>query len=228
MRRVYGYHKRLFRLPPIYPIIDGALLAQRGVRPVEAAEALLEAGASMLQFRWKDHFSRQAFAEAEAVAAACRTSGALLIVNDRADIAILLGAGLHVGQDDIPAADARRLIGPDRLLGLSTHNETQFRAAAAEPVDYIAIGPIFATKTKSKADPVLGTAELARLAPMSEQPLVAIGGVTLETAREVLAAGADIIAVAADLYPEPCSKELIRERFRAWMKLATPEQTGGE
>lgn len=190
---------------------------------MEAAEALLEAGAGILQFRWKDHFSREVFAEAEAVAAACREAGALLIVNDRADIALLLGAGLHVGQDDIPPADARKLIGPDRLLGVSTHNEQQFRAAAGEPVDYIALGPIFATSTKAKPDPVLGTAELARLSPLSVQPVVAIGGITRETARETLAAGADIVAAAGDLFPDPCSKALVRERFAAWMKLAANE-----
>lgn len=177
----------------------------------------------MLQFRWKEQFTRETFAEAEAVAAACRQAGALLIVNDRADIALLLGAGLHIGQDDIPPADSRRLIGPDRLLGLSTHNEAQFRAGAAEPVDYLALGPIFATSTKANPDPVLGTAELARLRPLAAQPVVAIGGVTRETAREVLAAGADIIAVASDLYPDPCSKSLVRERFQAWLRLAAHE-----
>ena len=124
----------------------------------------------------------------------CRENGTLLIVDDRADFALLLEAGLHVGQDDLSPRDARKLIGTEATLGYSSHNMGQLAAAGGEPVDYVAIGPIFATASKRNPDPVVGVDELGRLRPMIDQPLVAIGGITMENAPEVWSAGADSVA----------------------------------
>src|ERR1700735_5090630 len=116
-------------LPPFYPIIS----------TVAGAEAVLEAGARILQYRKKSFFSRQAFEDASRIAELCRQAGALFVVNDRADVAALLNAGLHLGQDDLAPSDARRILPPTSIVGFSTHNDFQLRAANAEPVDYLAI-----------------------------------------------------------------------------------------
>jgi thiamine-phosphate pyrophosphorylase len=141
------------------------------------------------------------------------------MVDDRADFAVLLEAGLHVGQDDLAPADSRRLLGPDAVLGFSSHNAEQLLAAAAEPVDYVALGPIFPTASKQNPDPVVGLDELARLRPLLEKPLVAIGGITRADALQVLAAGADSLAVIADLFPDPCTTKSLRERMEEWQTL---------
>ncbi len=145
-----------FRLPAFYPVLDTGVLASRGLSATAAAEAILDAGARVLQFRHKEFFSRAVFEEAERVAALCRAANALFVMNDRADLAALLGAALHLGQDDLAPADARKILTPDGVIGFSTHNREQLRAADAEPVDYLAIGPIFATGSKQNPDPVLG------------------------------------------------------------------------
>lgn len=206
-------------LPRLYPIVDTALLAQRNCDPVEAAAALLDAGARILQFRHKGHYSRAVFAQAERIGVLCRQRAASYVVNDRADIAMLLEAGLHVGQNDLYPADARRLIGPHRMLGYSTHNESQLRDALAEPVDYLAIGPIFTTGSKQNPDPVVGVDELRRLRPLVHQPLVSIGGITLENAPLVYKAGADSIAVIGALFAEPCTPDSIRRQAALWLVL---------
>lgn len=209
-------------LPRLYPILDTGMLAQRSCDAVAAAEALLAGGARILQFRHKGHYSRQVFGEAEKVAELCRRAGALFVIDDRADIAILLDAGVHLGQDDLPPRDARRLVGPGRLLGFSTHNEAQLRAAAAEPADYIAAGPIFGTSSKEKPDPVVGVEELRRLRALEARPLVAIGGITRENALAVLEAGADSVAVIGDLLPAECNFKSVRTRTEAWQRLLAP------
>lgn len=212
-------------LPRLYPILDTASLARLGLAPEAAAEALLEAGVGLLQFRHKGHFSRNVFGTAERVRDLCRRARALFIVNDRADIARLLDAGLHLGQDDLPPAEARRLLGPAHLIGFSTHNPTQFAAALEEPVDYLAFGPIFPTATKQNPDPVVGLdllPELARRAHRAGRPLVAIGGITRQRAPHVLAAGADSLAVIGDLLPEPFSQASLRQRIQQWLRLLNP------
>jgi thiamine-phosphate pyrophosphorylase len=206
-------------LPRLYPILDTALLAQRRCGVIAAAGAMLAGGARILQFRHKGHYSRSVFGDAEQVAKLCRRAGAIFVIDDRADIAVLLDAGLHVGQDDLPPQDARRLVGPGRLLGFSTHNEAQLRAAATEPVDYVAFGPVFGTMSKEKPDPVVGVEELRKLRTIEARPLVAIGGITRENALAVLDAGADSVAVISDLLPEECAFESMRERMEQWQKL---------
>jgi thiamine-phosphate pyrophosphorylase len=206
--------------PRIYPILDSEALESRGIALESAAAALLEGGAGIVQIRHKGHWGRAMFQAAERVARLCREARALLIVDDRADFAMLLGAGLHVGQDDLAPADARRLIGPDRMLGFSSHNPAQLRAAAAEPVDYVALGPVFATGSKLRPDPVVGVDEVRRARALLSKPLVAIGGITLENARSVLDAGADSIAIIAGLLPSPATPQSLRQRMEEWQNLA--------
>jgi thiamine-phosphate pyrophosphorylase len=205
------------RLPRFYPILDTSVSERLGMKPEAAAAIILEAGARILQFRHKGDFSRAVFAQAEQIARLCRQAGAQLVVNDRADIAALLDAGLHVGQEDLPPGAARRILGPERLLGLSTHNAAQLAAAEAEPVDYVAAGPIFATMTKERPDPVVGLEQLASLRRLTRRPLVAIGGITRQNAAAVLAAGADSVAVIADALCEP---KQLRGRIEEWIRIA--------
>jgi thiamine-phosphate pyrophosphorylase len=207
-------------LPRFYPILDRDTAVRCGISPVDAAEQILDAGARILQFRYKGFFSRDIFAEMERLAVLCLQSRALLVVNDRTDIARLLNAGLHLGQDDLTPQDARRIIGAEALVGYSTHNEQQLRAAASQPADYVAFGPIFSTASKQNPDPVVGVEELRRLRPLTARPLVAIGGLTRQNARSVLEAGADSIAVISDLFPEDGN---IRLRVEEWLRLLTPD-----
>jgi thiamine-phosphate pyrophosphorylase len=209
------------QVPGFYPILDTALLERRGFAVLEAADILLAEGVRLLQLRHKGHYSRDLFGVAETIAVRCREQGATLIVNDRADIALMLDAGLHIGQDDLPPAEARRLIGPGRVLGFSTHNQEQLVRAIVEPADYLAVGPIFATASKSNPDPVVGVELLRTVRPLTDKPLVAIGGVTRRTARYVLAAGADAVAVIGDLYPEPLNRHSLEESVREWLAATT-------
>ncbi|MBI4876933.1 MAG: thiamine phosphate synthase [Acidobacteria bacterium] len=205
-------------LPRLYPILDTATLERRGCDPIAAARGMLDGGARILQFRHKGFFSRGVFQQAESVAELCRRAGAQLVVDDRADVAALLDAGVHLGQEDLSPADARRIVGPQRVIGFSTHNETQLGAARDEPVDYLAIGPVFGTGSKERPDPVLGLEALPRLRRLTAHPLVAIGGITLESAPAVLAAGIDSVAVIAGLLPETTTEETIRQRMEEWLK----------
>ena len=211
------------KLPRVYPILDGALLANRGVSVIAAAEALIQAGARLLQLRWKEHFTRAVFDEAVKIDGFCRQAGATLIVNDRADIAVMLKAGVHVGQDDLPPSAIRSAFPDLSPIGLSTHNQVQFNAAHGELVDYIALGPIFGTSNKVNPDPVVGTAELARLRTRTDKPVVAIGGINRENAREVWCAGADSVAIIGDMYPEDCTVTSIKQRYEEWATLASNE-----
>lgn len=184
---------------------------------MDAARQILDAGARILQLRHKQFFSNEALDQAERIARLCQAAKATFIVNDRADIAALLGAGVHLGQEDLAPSAARRVLktGP---IGFSTHNAAQLRAAAEEPADYLAIGPIYATSSKENPDPVLGIDELRRLRPLTNRPLVAIGGITRANAREVLAAGADSVAVISDLYPDDKN---IHARAADWIARVT-------
>jgi thiamine-phosphate pyrophosphorylase len=126
--------------------------------------------------------------------------GVSFVVNDRADVATLCDAsGVHVGQEDIGVEAARTLVGPEKWVGVSTHNLEQFRAAAATSADYIAVGPVFATSSKANPDPVVGTALVRQVRKLTDKPVVAIGGITLENAGDVVAAGADSVAVISDI-----------------------------
>ncbi len=194
-----------------------------GLDLTAAARALLEAGSAILQLRHKQVYTGRLFNAASEIAEMCRAFKAKLVINDRADIAALLGAALHIGQDDLLPADARRVIGEQQVLGLSTHNEQQLRDALTEPVDYLAFGPIFSTASKVNPDPVAGLAELSRLRPLANRPLVAIGGITRARSDAVLQAGADSIAVIADLYPEPLTAASLEQRAREWIRVTSTQ-----
>jgi thiamine-phosphate pyrophosphorylase len=206
-------------LPRVYPILDTASLDRAGIGIIEAAEALLEGGAEILQFRHKAFWSRETFAQAKTIAALCLEAHALFIVNDRADYAALLGAGLHLGQEDLSPADARRVVNPATLIGFSTHNSEQLRAAAADPVDYLAFGPIFTTASKDRPDPAVGIQRLRAGRALTGKPLVAIGGITRDNASICWSAGADSVAVIADLLPLSCTKRTLRDRLIEWRQL---------
>jgi thiamine-phosphate pyrophosphorylase len=206
--------------PRIYPILDTQLLAARACRPDTAALAWLDGGARILQFRHKQPWTRAVFEQAEGIAELCRRRRAMFVVNDRADIARLLGAGLHVGQEDLAPRDARKVLGNDAWLGYSTHNARQLGAALDEPVNYLAIGPIYATASKQNPDPVVGLDNLRICRPLCGLPLVAIGGITRQTAAEVFAAGADAVALISALVPEDCTAANLRRRMEEWQQLA--------
>lgn len=202
-------------LPRFYPILDTEVAIRRGVDPVRAAQQILDGGAKILQFRHKGFLSREGFAWLEQIAELARAAGASLVVNDRADLAQLFGAGLHLGQDDLLPSIARRVVGPGAMVGYSTHNEAQLRTARGEPADYLALGPIFGTVTKENPDPMVGLDELRRLRPLSNRPLVAIGGITRANAQRVIDAGADSVAVIGDLFPEDGN---IAARIKEWLR----------
>ncbi len=206
--------------PRVYPILDTQSLAARECSPETAATAWIEGGARILQFRHKGPWTRIAFEQAERIATLCRASSVTFVVNDRADVAKLLDAALHVGQDDLPPADARRLLGPEAMLGYSTHNLRQFEAASDELVDYLAIGPVFATASKQNPDPVVGLDELRQCRSLSPLPLVAIGGITRDSVAAVFAAGADSVAIIGDLLPGTCTSVNLRRRMEEWLQRA--------
>lgn len=181
-------------LPKLYPITDARL---SGLSHAEQVRRLSAGGATLIQLREKHHSPREFYQEAEEALAVARSLGVLLIINDRVDIAFALSAdGVHLGQDDLPPAAARSLLGDSAIIGFSTHSVEQAIAAALLPVDYIAIGPIYKTSSKENPDPVVGLDGLRRVKQAVGQiPLVAIGGIRHENMGEVFAAGADSIAV---------------------------------
>lgn len=180
---------------PLYPIVDP--VGAPGRSHVELAQAVVAAGIRFFQLRVKRWPTATCVEIARAVKAIADRAGAQLIINDRADVARLVGAaGVHLGQDDLPPQAAREILGPGALIGWSTHNAQQLAAAARAGVaDYLAFGPIFVTQSKEHPDPAQGLAALAGVRRLTTLPLVAIGGITLDTVADVLRAGADAVAV---------------------------------
>jgi len=184
-------------LPRLYVILDSALLTAPAQ---DCAQELADAGVRLLQYRAKTAPARELLFSSRSLSSQLLPLGISFIVNDRADIAALAGAsGVHVGQDDLEVEEARALVGKEKWVGVSTHNVEQFRAAAATSADYIAFGPMFATSSKANPDPVVGTDLLRRVRDLSDKPIVAIGGITLEHAPGVIQAGADCVAVISDV-----------------------------
>jgi thiamine-phosphate pyrophosphorylase len=205
------------KIPRVYPILDTAALERRGLEDwSEVAEAWVAAGAEILQIRHKSYWSRTHVEQAAALNQI--PLGIPLIINDRADIAARLGAGLHVGQDDLTPSDCRRVIGSQCTLGFSTHNPEQLQTAADEPVDYVAFGPVFPTQSKQRPDPLVGLAGLRAARLLTRKPLVAIGGITLENCRQAFDAGADSVAVIAGLLPEALTLPSLKERMEQWQQ----------
>ena len=198
----------MLRLPRLYAIVDPL---NTGRNPVALAEALLAGGARCLQLRLKPAASRDVLEAARAIHPLARAAGALFLVNDRPDIAMLAGAdGVHLGQDDLPPAAARRALGAGHIVGVSTHDLDQVRAAVAAGADYIAVGPIYATTSKAGALPPRGLDLVRAARPLVPCPLVAIGGIDATTAPDVIAAGADAVAMIGALIRTPDPAAAVR------------------
>ncbi len=206
-------------LPRLYAILDTAAYEAKGLAALDAAQTLLEAGVGLIQYRHKGQFTEERFQEARRIAGACRARSALFVMNDRADYAHLLQCGVHLGQDDLPVVEARKIVGPGVPIGLSTHNELQLRDAANLALDYVALGPVFHTSSKTNPDPLIGLSDLPRLSALTDFPLVAIGGIGIETALSVLDSGADAVAVISGLLPENAGDlDGLRMRVLEWLK----------
>jgi thiamine-phosphate diphosphorylase len=196
-------------LPRLYAIADATF-----GDPVQLAAQLFHGGARWVQIRNKNASARELLDQTERILSLAPPD-ALVIVNDRVDVAALSGAAaVHLGQTDLPVAEARRILGANGIIGFSTHNLQQALFADGLPADYIAVGPVFATTTKENADPVLGLHALAAICKAVKKPVVAIGGITLENAKAVLDAGASSIAVIRDVL----AAADIEQRVRSWIE----------
>ena len=194
--------KEPFRLPRVYPLTDVQL---SGLSHAEQVLRLSQGGASLIQLRDKDTPALDFYEQAEAAVAVAERIAVKLIINDRVDVALAVHAhGVHLGQDDMPPEAARGLLGSEAIIGYSTHTVEQALSALVLPVDYIAIGPIFKTNTKTDTSPVLGLDGLRAVRrAIGDFPVVAIGGITQANAAEVIAAGADSVAVISALLSDP-------------------------
>jgi thiamine-phosphate pyrophosphorylase len=215
-------------LPRLYPILDAACFSDEMALFV-AAESFAAAGCTLVQYRNKSGNARQMLEQARElrrlthpnatknVALGWGTPGVQnsvrLIMNDRADLCLAAGFdGVHVGQDDLSPESVRKIIGPDRWMGVSTHNPEQLAEADKTSADYLAIGPVFSTSSKDNPDPVVGFEGVRRARQLTSKPLVAIGGITRANAASVIEAGADSVAVISDLLREP--RKSAEEFFR--------------
>jgi thiamine-phosphate pyrophosphorylase len=188
--------------PQIYPLTDIAL---SGLSHAEQVERLCDGGATLIQLREKNLPTLEFYRQAGDALTVARQHGARVIVNDRVDIALALGAdGVHLGQNDFPPEAARRLLGEQVIIGFSTHNADQARQAVKLPVNYIAIGPIFSTRTKADPSPEVGLDGLRAVRQIvGALPLIAIGGITEFNAQRVIEAGADAVALVSALLADP-------------------------
>jgi thiamine-phosphate pyrophosphorylase len=184
-------------LPRLYVILDAALIS---IPEKDCARNLVDAGVRLMQYRNKRASARQLFETSRDLAEFLKPAGVRFVVNDRADVAALADAdGVHVGQDDLGVEEAREVVGAGKWVGASTHNAEQLQVAAATSADYLAVGPVFATGSKENPDPVVGVELVRRARALTDKPIVGIGGITLESAAEVLDAGADSVAVISDI-----------------------------
>jgi thiamine-phosphate pyrophosphorylase len=183
--------------PPLYAIIDAGQAAD----PAHSiAGILIDAGVRLIQVRDKRSSAKLIYQAARELNDTMYARGVRVIVNDRSDISAMIGAGgVHVGQGDLPVEAARKICGPARWVGVSTHNLEQFHQATRTSADYIAVGPIFPTASKENPDPIVGVEFLQTARRFTQKPLVAIGGITIESAEAVFRAGADSVAVVKDL-----------------------------
>jgi len=204
-------------LPVLQAIVDIDIAAAAGWTPLDLSRAYLDGGARFLQLRAKTLPSAPFLDICDQVVELARRAGALVIVNDRVDLARMSGAsGVHVGQDDLPVADARMQLGLAAVIGFSTHSTAQVRAGLEQPASYIAVGPVFGTRSKDTGYSAVGlelVSEAARLC--GDRPVVAIGGITLETAPSVIEAGAACVAVIGDLLAMGRPEDRVRAYFNA-------------
>ena len=198
-------------LPRLYAILDSANFPDTEALCLSAGE-LVAAGITLLQYRNKSDNARQILDQARELRRRLGSS-VKLIMNDRADLSLAAAFdGVHIGQDDLSPEGARRVIGNSLWLGVSTHNPEQLAAADKTAADYLAIGPVFSTRSKANPDPVIGLEGVRRARALTHKPLVAIGGITRENCRSVIEAGADTVAVISDLIREP--RKSAEEFFR--------------
>jgi len=208
-----------FHLPKVYPITDTNL---SGLSHAEQIDRLIAGGATLIQLRDKHAAPRDLYPQAEAALQIARKHDVQLIINDRVDVALALGAaGVHLGQTDMPVEVARRLLGERVIVGISTHNLEQAKLAANMPVDYVAFGPIFKTSTKENPDPIAGLEALRGVRTIvGSLPVVAIGGITLANAEEAWKAGADAVSSIAALVSDPSR---IPENMRQMLAKSRPD-----
>lgn len=201
------------RLEKFYAILDPSV--RRDLSLLSMAEQLIEGGARLIQLRNKAASSRELLSEAQALLRLARQRKVRVIINDRADVTWLARAhGVHLGQTDLNVRQVRKILGPKKIVGISTHSLEQALIAAKTTASYIAMGPIFSTRTKENPDPEVGLEGLREVRKHIAKPLVAIGGITLERTPEVMAAGADAVAVISDLL----QAENIAERTRQFVQ----------
>jgi thiamine-phosphate pyrophosphorylase len=187
-----------FNLPPIYPITDKLLAGETSHLGI--LKELVRGGASLVQIRDKQTPIKELLADLLGCAEFCSKHGILLIINDRCDLALSAGAaGVHLGQEDLPPESARKLLGPESIIGYSTHSLAQIHAASALPIQYVGFGPVYSTTTKQQASPVVGIPGLRRACSKSRLPVVAIGGIGHQQITDVLNAGAASAAVISAL-----------------------------
>ncbi|MFZ3275916.1 MAG: thiamine phosphate synthase [Candidatus Sulfotelmatobacter sp.] len=204
-------------LPRLYPILDAGCFPN-ALGLITAAEELLSAGVTLIQYRNKSSNARVMLEQAHELSRQLRARATAphllkLIMNDRADLCLVAEFdGVHVGQDDLSLESVRSIIGPDRWLGVSTHNPEQLLEADRTSADYLAIGPVFSTSSKDRPDPVVGLEGVRRARHLTRKPLVAIGGITRSNAASVIEAGADSVAVISDLLRDP--RKSAEEFFR--------------
>jgi thiamine-phosphate pyrophosphorylase len=220
----------LANVPPLYPILDAAFLPageSRAAKLTELVLSLAEAGVGILQYRNKQGSDADILRDTEVMRAAA-PPGLKLILNDYVDLVAEAGFdGVHLGQEDMPSHEARALLGPDMMIGISTHNEAQLRTATREPVDYIAVGPVFATTSKENPDPVVGVDGVRLARRLTDKPIVAIGGITLANAADVWGAGADSVAVISAIFAATASPaQAAAEFLDLYRKQADPRVSG--
>ena len=209
-----------FNLPKIYPITDTALSS---LSHAEQVTRLIAGGATLIQLREKNNSVRAFSADASEAIRIAHSAGANIIINDRVDVALALGAdGVHLGQTDMPVTAARRLLGNDAIIGFSTHNIHQVSAALDLPIDYLAFGPVFPTQSKHNPDPVAGLDGLGLIKSISGRlPVVAIGGIDESNVVKVLSAGADSAAIISAIVAEPAQ---IAKNVRDFLTLASTQR----
>ena len=211
-------------LPRLYAILDAEAVQRRGLDVLNTAMAFRRAGVKLLQYRDKIHQPSEILALARKVHAVFVGSGCMLILNDWPELAVEAEwDGVHVGQDDMMVEETRRIVGPERWIGLSTHNARQMQEAQATSADYLAIGPVFPTSTKTDAEAAVGLSAVRSARLLTTKPLVAIGGINRSIALSVLDSGADAVAVVSDLLSD---SEAVEETTRSFLEKVRYREAG--
>lgn len=205
------------KIQGLYAIIDNSIRSD--LSNIEIAKRVLAGGARILQVRGKGLSSKELLNQSREIRKLTREAGATFIVNDRADIALLSDAdGVHLGQDDLPISEARKILGRGKLIGISTHNIEQALKAEQEGADYIGFGPVFGTKTKADAEEAKGIEALKEVKKKVSIPVIAIGGINLENLKEVIAAGADGVAVISAIVKAENIEETTKRFIEAFKR----------